>query len=1680
MAEKKIKTVAEILAEGGFETNTPITDILSQVENNIVPAVEEKIKTPGTEEYLIEEKKNYSKSAESNYFKENVISNEEVSYINKIKSDKQRNKIMRLKDIFRDNPGLVSEYLDEIKKYGSEEKAKEAGSKAAIIQGDSYLFKLAQNNPSLREDIKRYGLLKLYNNQNINFNPFVEGSTAIMGGDDRYDRTIRIDEYGRLRKKAYEAELLVKSKKGIEIAVEQSARATTVVAAALFDALPVGDESNIVSYIESRWPEVEGSEGNVEELAKDMTQFGISYFAGKKILKLFGSIAGKVAPGYTKRVIDTLANSKTYGKTGTVPNVKNVSNIAQKYKAWSLPGTIKYFGEGTLAYGIGEAITRDDSNDTTLTNASGESINLSPFEGSTKVNNKFMNALLNTAMEDTKNLVGKKKAAAILRNRLKFAKEGTALIGGLNIAFKGLAIPTIKLAANKVGKPIVNVAGEVITFAEPAVAGALTGKYSPFPYVAKKLSKVKTKLGFDVLTKAGIPPLKDWKILSDLGGNTLPAWRDRWLKLIDRNILTPFRTDRKLPGELAIIKQAEKEMIAGEKKTVSMALNSIESQIYKLAGVGMGSRIVGRGGTLKVEQYWKEVVKAMGGDKLAFKNLDKTLSPLVFDIRTQIDGLSKILSKYVDDAGVRKIIKDGLGKYLTTSYQIFESSFRPKGKQIDAAIKWFEDLLGRTTHRGQSEKIIIADAKAQVEALIKRGGAPMEGTTAAERLNSISSLIPPAGILKGKQKIPQVIQDLMGKVTDPKAIVLDTVVKQATLIGHLQANKKIIDQGLKYGYIFKSGSDRIATTAMELTGARLVPIDTTGFKNSVLKLDDMYKHSGGKPYYTLPEIAEGIINDALWTDKFLTASWYKKYLAAKTTAQLSKTVLSVMTQARNFETAGFFAMLNGHIGKQASIIDSIQYTFGEIIGTGKNVDIKILREKLREYVKYGVTDTSAVAGEVEAIIADFAKGKFSSTDEWFSSLMKNPVFKKATEFYQGSDNAWKAYGYEFTKSQFIPAIPVAGFAASNATKLGFRDLGVTIAKNGTVTSSEARKKLLQEWYKTGVLGNSSTEAGRLEAKKLLKEAMDGKILWQELAARQWDEVFKLKWDPFKLDGVAKTHSETIKQLSAQYIKNVYPNYNMVPAIVKNYRRLPFGNFVAFNSEIIRNLLSASMYTARELSSSNPWVRRMGARRLMGMSATLYGVDKTIGGVSEVLTGINEKTMNSYRKFYSPWYKKGHKTYPISKIDKDGSFWEFDMTLENPYFQVTGAVELISEIFTNPEYSEEKIGNRMFEKIFYDINDDKMGALPLMFSSFIPEPILLERILDIMPIGTGARKGKTSEGFIIYDPKFDGVTLSIAKSIAHLYGSVNPATIDGVRKTLKGFDQDLDSTYSKINTQAQAIKLVLGLAAEKNTPKSKMAKVINGLSQKINETRKYFYQNIKDPNEIKDNALNFVEQFELLQKNRYKELSSAFEFTKLNKELGFTIAEQYANMKGKQGFSEPAAKYLFDGFYYPASMPDWKEHSALFPQAFLRLKEHNPDLKFKDIYPYELLTPIYNKWAAIPLGMNEFELDIYFDNYPEIKSLGLDNIDDLKIYFEKKKNDEVIEPVSSLPSSNTKTTASLVTPNVPSDTAPVSQEVIKTASVNNNVNAATGLTRIEDALLSQTEKAIKLGQRKTTV
>ena len=195
----------------------------------------------------------------------------------------------------------------------------------------------------------------------------------------------------------------------------------------------------------------------------------------------------------------------------------------------------------------------------------------------------------------------------------------------------------------------------------------------------------------------------------------------------------------------------------------------------------------------------------------------------------------------------------------------------------------------------------------------------------------------------------------------------------------------------------------------------------------------------------------------------------------------------------------------------------------------------------------------------------------------------------------------------------------------------------------------------------------------------------------ELVQKESIECFVVG-DPKNLDGSLKTYGESIKEVAGEYIKNTYPNYGMVPAIVRNWRRLPAGNFVAFNSEVIRNVFNTTMFTSRELTSMNPYIRQMGARRLLGMSGVLYGSKKALDVITTELTELDQGFMTAYQRFYSPWFQKEHTLYPLSKMDeKDKSFTMGDWTVEQPYEAVTGGVEAIFNGLFNPLDSDEEMG-----------------------------------------------------------------------------------------------------------------------------------------------------------------------------------------------------------------------------------------------------------------------------------------------------------------------------------------------------------------------------------------------------
>ena len=306
----------------------------------------------------------------------------------------------------------------------------------------------------------------------------------------------------------------------------------------------------------------------------------------------------------------------------------------------------------------------------------------------------------------------------------------------------------------------------------------------------------------------------------------------------------------------------------------------------------------------------------------------------------------------------------------------------------------------------------------------------------------------------------------------------------------------MVEQGLKNKWLFKTPEDFAKLGIQKETARALVPVEIAKNRMNV-DVSDIWSYKSGRqrlPYYTTPEMAAGLNGEQLVTDLLLKIPLYKTFLAGKVTSQLSKTVLSLMTQMRNVETAAFFSFINGHMGRNASVVDAFRIAFQDVTGKG-TVNPTVMKKKLEEYLQYGVFDNSVVAAEVEAVMKDIASGQYKTTEALLKYLSQNPIFRKATEFYQAADNLWKAYGYEFTKSQLVPAIPIRGIVAKEA-----RNAGHVIAK----------------------------------------EIPDTQVItWQDLVTQQFKEVFKRTWNPKRLDGSLKSYSDAVKEISARYIRDVY-------------------------------------------------------------------------------------------------------------------------------------------------------------------------------------------------------------------------------------------------------------------------------------------------------------------------------------------------------------------------------------------------------------------------------------------------------------------------------------------------------------------------------------------------------------
>lgn len=237
-------------------------------------------------------------------------------------------------------------------------------------------------------------------------------------------------------------------------------------------------------------------------------------------------------------------------------------------------------------------------------------------------------------------------------------------------------------------------------------------------------------------------------------------------------------------------------------------------------------------------------------------------------------------------------------------------------------------------------------------------------------------------ILKKKKDIAPEIRALLGEYQDARLNFAKTATKQNRLIYNTKFLEKIVEIGL---------------------GDFLFTNDTRPPEawKKIASKSKTYDPLGG--YYTYPEV-EQAFREALGKENL--PDWLRTVIKYNGMVKFGKTVLSPTTAARNWFSAQFFAMANGHfdfrqLKRSHESFKSYMQNKGDAVAY------------LRKLKELGVVYDTPYAGEMmrlmeESTIEDWTVGGKREGLRWF--------LDRATKLYQFGDDYWKIMGFENEKA----------------------------------------------------------------------------------------------------------------------------------------------------------------------------------------------------------------------------------------------------------------------------------------------------------------------------------------------------------------------------------------------------------------------------------------------------------------------------------------------------------------------------------------------------------------------------------------------------------------------------------------------------------------------------------------
>jgi len=517
----------------------------------------------------------------------------------------------------------------------------------------------------------------------------------------------------------------------------------------------------------------------------------------------------------------------------------------------------------------------------------------------------------------------------------------------------------------------------------------------------------------------------------------------------------------------------------------------------------------------------------------------------------------------------------------------------------------------------------------------------------------------------------------------------------------------------------------------------------------------------------------------------------------------------------------------------------------------------------------------------------------------------------------------------------------------------------------------------------------------------------------------------------------KTYDDAIKEAAAWYIRNTYPTYSKVPEAIKAIRKLPFGNFVSFPAEMIRTTFNIMNIAAKEISSSNPLLRQIGYRRMIGAYTVLGGAGTAAVNIASELSGVTMEELEAYKNSFAADWNKNSILLPIDKWKKgQGKAINFS------YFSPYDVVQKPFEAFMKTLHDGKTRTNKDWDDITMNAFAESLGEI---FSSFVSEPLGYERIIDVLPRGFFGRGGTKKAGGSVYSEDTDDIGTKMYKSFTHFAEGIEPGVLTTGKKIVGAIDQDLKPGGQPLSLRDEALALFSGVRIiNVDVPRSFNYKMTDFRRKKLSVTKAEKFYNLE--NAVDRGGDEYIKEFENIQEEMFKVQQEFYNVLKDASALGLTKQDIRKLMK-RRDFSNREINTLFRGKFTPFKVSD-----SLMQKRLRDLKKAYPnEIINKDFfYPRKDFNRVMRKYRNRSLKVEQ----------PEEDETSIFN----------KITDAIISPAGSaemeqpILNNNQK----IETPPLP-DTPMPNRQMSTLPSLQKN--PVTGLTRTESALLSPTEQVI---------